>query len=257
MLEGEIDLGDDVVIGPYCVLKGPLRIGAGTRLIGNVVLQGPLELGTANSVYPGASIGFAPQWSDSDHDRPGPGTRIGNGNIFREGVTVHRAMGEEQPTRIGNRNYFMVNSHVGHDSSIADHCVLVNGVLLGGHVRIDDRVVIGGNAAVHQHVHVGRGAMISGLTGPTLDVPPWFMITGINYASTVNMVGLRRSGMPAEEIADVKWVYRTLSTRRLTRPEMLAALAKRSEKAIVSEYIDFIEASARGICRSTPDRRRK
>ncbi len=257
LLQGEIDLGDDVTIGPHCVLNGPIRLGAGTRLIGNVYLQGPLETGTGNTVYPFASIGFAPQLSDSDHDREGPGTRIGDDNMFREGITVHRAMAEDEPTRIGSHNYLMVNSHVGHDTSVADHCVLVNGVLLAGHVRLDEGVVIGGNGAVHQHVRVGRGAMISGLVGPALDVPPWFMVTGINYASTVNAVGLRRSDMSREEIADVKWVYRVLSTRRLTRPEMLSALAERGERPIVREYLDFIETSARGICRTTLDDRRK
>ncbi len=257
LVEGEIDLGDDVVIGPHCVLNGRVRLGDGTRLIGNVYVQGPLEAGKGNTVYPFASLGFAPQWSDSDHDREGPGVRLGDHNMLREGVTVHRAMGDDKPTRIGSHNYLMVNSHVGHDTSVADRCVLVNGALIAGHVRLDERVVVGGNGAVHQHVHVGRGAMISGLVGPTLDVPPWFMITGINYASTVNAVGLRRSGMSQDEIADVKWVYRTLSARRLTRPETLAALSERAERSIVSEYIDFIENSARGICRCPPDERRK
>lgn len=256
ILQGDVSLADDVVIGPNCVLEGPIQVGQGTRLVGNVYLQGPLTIGSKNTIYPFTTIGFAPQWSNSDHDRPGPGTVIGDNNMIRESVTIHRAMGDEHPTRIGNDNYLMVNCHVGHDTSIANNCVLVNGVLVAGHVQMEDRVVVGGNGAIHQHVRVGRGAMISGLTGPTLDVPAWFMVTGLNFASTVNAVGLKRSGMPSSEVAAVKWVYRTLASRRLTRPEMLSALGERGDEPIVSDYIEFIRSSTRGICRMRPDERR-
>ncbi|MFO1349361.1 MAG: acyl-ACP--UDP-N-acetylglucosamine O-acyltransferase [Gammaproteobacteria bacterium] len=257
VLDGEIDLAEDVSIGPYCVLTGLIRIGAGSRLFGNVYLQGPLMLGAGNVLYPFVCLGFAPQSLGYDPSQPGQGLVIGDGNTFREGVTIHRAMTGAGPTRVGDRNYCMANSHIGHDAQIGSHCVFANGTLFGGHVHIGDRVVTGGNAAVHQFCRVGRGAMLSGVAGLSRDLPPYFMLTGINIAGSINLIGLRRSGLPRSSVDDVRWVYRTLYRRGLSLSEARAELeSARDERPIVAEYLEFLDCSERGLCPADADDRR-
>jgi UDP-N-acetylglucosamine acyltransferase len=256
VLEGEIELADEVRIGPYCVINGPVSIGKGTRLLGQVWLQGPLSLGEHNTVYPNVCLGFAPQSLGYDADLAGPGVKIGDYNVFREGVTAHRATDADAPTAIGDHNYFMANAHAGHDARIDDRCVFANGALVGGHAHVEDGVFVGGNAAIHQFCRIGRGAMLSGEVGTSRDLPPFFTLTGINVAGSINLVGLRRSGMPRDQIDDVRWVYRMLYRRGLSLAGARRALEERAERPLVAEYIRFIDSSKRGICRARPDPRR-
>jgi UDP-N-acetylglucosamine acyltransferase len=256
ILEGEIELGPDVRIGPYCVLTGPLELGARTRLLAGAYLHGPLQMGEDNLIYPGACIGFAPQMLGFDPAKTGPGVRIGHRNTFREGATIHRSLTDASPTRVGSDCYFMANSHAGHDCFVGDHCVLANGALLGGHVRLDDHVIVGGNAAIHQHCRVGRGAMLSGGMAASRDVPPFFMLTGFNLAGAINLVGMRRAGMPRSQIDDVRWVYKTLYRKGLGPKAALEALRERLDRPIVTEYVSFLETSERGIVPARADPRR-
>lgn len=256
LLDDRVELADDVVIGPHCVLEGPVRIGCGTRLLGNVWLQGPLQLGERNLLYPFVTLGFAPQDFKWDPQRPGAGVVVGDGNVFRESVTIHRATSDAVPTRVGDRNYWMVNSHAGHDARVGSGCVFANGVLLGGSSEVGDGVIAGGNAAVHQFSRVGRGALLSGIMGLSKDLPPFFMLTGTNIAGSINVVGMRRSGMPSDEIGDVKWVFKTLYRQGLSLSKAVAALRLRAERPRVAEYLAFIETSKRGVVPGVADPRR-
>ncbi len=256
VVEGEVELADDVVVGPCCVINGPVRIGAGTRLVAAVHLQGPLTLGEANLVYPHACLGFAPQSVTYAPDHPGQGLVIGDHNTFREGVTVHRAMTETGPTRIGSHNFLMALSHVGHDCRVGDRCVFANGANLGGHVEVADGVNLGGLANVHQWVRLGRGCMISGSGGSTQDVIPFGLVTSINLCANVNTVAMRRGGMTSAEIDVVRWAHTTICRRGLTVASALKALAERADIPLVAEYIDFVEKSSRGVCTGLARRRR-
>lgn len=251
ILEGDIRLAEEVFIGPNCVLTGPIAIGAGSRLIGNVYLRGPLIMGEGNVVYPFACLGFAPQHMKFDPDTPGKGLLIGNNNTFREHVTVHRAFTDDGPTRIGDRNCFMAVSHVGHDCRIGDDNTFANGVLIAGHAEIDRNIFFGGNSVVHQFVRVGRGAMFAGLVGTNKDVPPYFMVTGVQIIGSLNIVGLRRSGLPTDAIDDARWVFKVLYRMNLSPQASLNALQERADRPMVKEYLDFIQSSSRGI---TPGR---
>jgi UDP-N-acetylglucosamine acyltransferase len=248
VLEGDVELADDVIIGPGCVLNGTVTIGAGTRLMGQNHVYGRSIIGKDNILWPGAIIGGAPQDINFDPDCEAPGLVIGDRNVFREFATVHRGKTEE-PTRIGDDNYFMTSSHVGHDSVLGNNIQMATGVMLAGHTIIDDRVIIAGGGAVHQFVRVGTGSLISGLSGATLDVPPWFIVTGISICSSLNLIGMRRSGMSSEEIESRRWVYKTLFRQRRSVSGALDALRSRHDDPIVAEYVDFIESSDRGICR--------
>lgn len=246
VIVGDANLADDVEIGPNCVLFGPITLGAGTVLIANVCLHGPLVMGERNIVYPAASIGFAPQDLGFDRDKPGAGCVIGSRNVFREGVTVHRGK-TDQPTRIGDDNYWMAFSHAGHDSIIGNRNIFANSTLIGGHVEIADRVITGGNTGVHQFVRIGRGVFITGNAGTSLDVPPFVTVTATNLGGSLNIIGMRRSGMPREQIDTVRWVYRILMRSGLAPRAALARLRERAGDPIVDEYIQFVESAKRPI----------
>lgn len=243
------------MIGPHCVLDaaiGPITVGRGCRLIASVHLCGPLTLGERNMLYPCVAVGLSPQDLKWDAATPGAGVVIGSGNTFREGVTIHRATSHETPTTIGDSNYWMANSHAGHDCRIASNCIFANGTLLAGHVQVGDRVITGGNVTVHQFCRIGSGAMLSGTMGMSMDLPPRFMLTGGNIAGSLNLVGMRRCGMTREQIDTVRWVHRTLYRTGISPKAGLEDLRERQSDSLVREYIDFIESSKRGICHYTP-----
>jgi UDP-N-acetylglucosamine acyltransferase len=249
IIEGDVSLADDVVVGPWCHLSGvlgPLRVGAGTRLRSRVTLEGPLDLGSGNDLYPNVSIGGAPQDLGFHPDTPGAGLIIGNKNCFREGVSIHRPK-TALPGRIGDSNYWMANSHAGHDCIVGNHCIFSNGVLLAGHVEVADRVIMGGSAAVHQFARVGRGAMISGLSGVVQDLCPFFLVTEINVAWSVNVVGLRRQGATSATIDTVRWVHQTICRSGLLLKNAVEVLRSRAGDPLVDEYLAFIAASKRGV----------
>ena len=169
---------------------------------------------------------------------------------------MHRATSDETPTVIGDRTYWMVNSHVGHDCQVGNDSVFANGVLLGGSVRVGNGVIMGGNTAVHQFCRVGRGALLSGVLGLSKDLPPFFMLTGGDLAGSINLVGMRRAKMPSDQIDDVKWVYKTLFRRELSFKRAVDEIRSRADREIVAEYLAFFEASERGIVRGKADPRR-
>jgi UDP-N-acetylglucosamine acyltransferase len=253
IVQGEVSLDPDVHVGPHCILDGslgPITIGPGTRLLAQAYLYGPLTIGAENYLYPNVSLGFAPQSVGIDHEHGGRGVAIGDRNRFREGVTIHRAMTDEGPTTIGHDNYFMTNTHAGHDCRVANHCILASGALLGGHVIVDERVMIGGNTTIHQFCRIGRGAMLSGSVATTNDVAPFFMLTGISVVGSINVIGMRRQKLPKEQVEDVRWVYKKIYRERLPMSAALDALRERADRPMVAEYIEFIETSRRGLCPS-------
>ncbi len=248
IVDSRVELADDVEIGPYCILEGRIRIGPGTRLRAHCFLQGPLVIGSQNDLWPFCAIGVAPQTLHFDPRQEGPGTVIGNENVFREHSSVHRAIDDHQPTRIGNRNLFMDSGHAGHDVQMGNQVVLANGAAIGGHAIIEDDVIIGGNAAVHQFVRVGQGAMLSGLAGTALDVMPWFTVTLLNVAGSFNIVGLRRRDFASQDIDAVRWVYRLFCRSGLPVGVAKEKLLERAGHPIIDQYIAFIGQSNRPLC---------
>jgi UDP-N-acetylglucosamine acyltransferase len=245
ILEGDIALADDVVVGPHCVLEGDITIGSGTRLIGNVYLTGKLAIGERNVVYPFSCIGFAAQDVNFPHDKYEPGIVIGDDNTFREGSTVHRAT-QDAPTTIGNDNMFMTTSHVGHDCQVANNVTIVTYSGLGGHVHVQERVIIGGGTIVHQFVSIGTGAMLGAGLFVTQDIPPFFMLTGINIVGSVNLVGMRRGGMDGEEITRRKDIFKLLYRSGNTIKSSMEVLEQDGD-VVAMEYVEFAKSSRRGL----------
>ncbi len=245
IIEGNVNLANDVVVGPHCVLQGDISIGEGTTLVGSCYLTGTLVIGTSNVVYPCSCIGFAGQDVNYTHDQYDPGIAIGNNNTFRENVTVHRAT-QEKPTTIGNDNMFMTTAHVGHDCQIGNSVTMVTDSMLGGHSHIHDNVIVSGGAGVHQFCTIGKGAMLAGCMMTTYDVPPYFMLTGNNVIGSVNIIGMRRSDMDKSEITRRKDIFKLFYRSGNTISASVEQL-KEDGDPIALEYVTFIENSRRGL----------
>lgn len=249
VLDGDVQLADDVVVGPFCHLIGPITIGTGTRLISGVHIHGPCTLGSNNLVYPGACLGFAGQDYSFDPSNPGTGLVIGDNNTFREHVSIHRATDPEHPTTVGNHNYLMEQVHVAHDGRLANHITMAGGAHLGGHCWVDDHAVIGGVSGFHQFCRVGRGAIAGACIGFSRDVPPFFLSNIHRSITGINRLGMKRLGMSIEEVRVVRDVFNILYRQQLSIAGALKVLRERDDHPLFAEYVDFIETSRRGITR--------
>lgn len=211
------EIGADVTIGPFCLVGPDVVLGDGCRLDSHVTLVGHTVIGKDNRFWPNCVIGAEPQ--DYSYRNAAP-TRveIGDGNQFREGVTVNRAAEKEDGvTRIGNHNLLMSNAHVAHNCRIFDHAMLVNGVLLGGHVHVHDRAIISGNSVVHHFATIGTLAFVSGGCRVPTDVPPYMLAAGNDdpQIRTVNVIGMRRAGISEQAISLVRQAFKMLFREHL------------------------------------------
>jgi UDP-N-acetylglucosamine acyltransferase len=240
------------VIGPYAVIEGKVHLGPGCIVRPYVHLCGDLTVGRNNQIFSGAVLGEQPQHLHY-HGEP-TRVEIGDGNVFREGVTVHRGTAETGATKIGNNNYLMANSHVGHDCRVGNNCIFANGTLLGGHCVIEDNVFLSGNTAVHQHCRVGRLAFLSGVSATSTDLPPFMIMQHINIIMGVNVIGMRRAGMTSTQVKAIRRAYHILYLSGKSIPVALVDIEREvGDVDAANELVTFIRRSKRGIC--TPNHR--
>ncbi|MCA9272081.1 MAG: acyl-ACP--UDP-N-acetylglucosamine O-acyltransferase [Phycisphaerales bacterium] len=237
ILEGDINLADDVKIGPSCILRGNITLGAGVQLLERVSIKGPARIGAGTIFYPGAIVGYEPQDYKFAPGTPTAGIEIGDNCIIREHATVHAATNTEQPTRLGEGVFLMVNSHVGHDTVVGDRCVIVNNTCLAGHVIVEDRVTFSGGCLVHQHCRIGRLCMLSGGSIISTDLIPYCMTAERNEVVGLNLVGLRRSGMPPSEINILRDTFTHLLRQNLPKPELVEVIAQRMENSEALKHL--------------------
>ncbi len=242
----DVELEDGVEVGPFCMLQGRVRIGAGTRLLGHVTILGDTEIGCDNVFHPNVVIGDEPQ--DLSYTGGPRAVRIGNRNIFREGVTIHRGSEKGEVTVVGDDNYFMQNSHAAHDCRIGNSTIIAGGALLAGWVEVGDRALVSGNCVVHQFVRIGRLSLMRGLSRTSRDIPPFCIADGTHTVHAINVRGLQRAGWSAARIRAVHQAFRTLFMTRRNLKAALEELAARGPlTAEVSELADFIRGSRRGV----------
>lgn len=256
IISPDAELGENVTVGPFAVIEGVVRLGPDCVVGPHVHLIGELTAGRGNRFHAGCVIGDAPQ--HLAYKGEPTRTVIGDHNTFREGFTVHRAMPiHHRTTAIGHRNLFMVNSHVAHDCLVGSDCVFANGAVIGGHVEVGDRAFLSGNTAVHQLCRVGRLAMVGGTSCISQDLPPFWICQGrINELHGVNVVGLRRAGVPQDEIAAIRQAYNLLNRSRMMIPEAVAEMESRYPTvAPIQELIRFIRGTKRGIITGHQDDR--
>jgi UDP-N-acetylglucosamine acyltransferase len=253
IVAAEAKLGEGVTIGPYAIVDGPVTMGEGCELCAHSRVIGPLTMGARNIVHSMAVIGGAPQ----DHKFKGEfsETIIGDENEFRECVTISRGTGLNARTVIGHRNYFMANSHVGHNSTVGNDVTFVNGAAMAGHTSIGDRSILGIHCAIHQHCRIGRLVMTSNCSVYTVDFPPFFLSMYTNTVHQLNAVGLRRSGMPRSSINGLRRMFQMAFREQGNRP-LMAALESLPAEVLavpeVQEVITFCRASKRGVAKYVP-----
>lgn len=253
IIHSAADVDRSVSVGPYAVIDEGVVVGPDCTIGPHVYITGSTTIGAGNRFHAGAVIGDAPQ--DVKYDGRPTRTRIGDGNIFREHVTVHRSTTEDGETVIGSNNFLMANSHVGHNSRVGDHVIMANGALLGGHVTVGDRAFISGNCAAHQFVRIGTLAMMQGGSAVSQDLPPYTVVRGVNGMCGLNIVGLRRAGLSNAERTELKTLYRHLFRSPLLLREALETAQREFTSRCARTLIDFVATSERGLCADTGKRR--
>lgn len=250
---GRVRWAEGVVVGPLAVLRGPLRLGQGSVIAGPAVLEGPAAFGRDTQVHPFAVLGGPPQ----DRTYNGEPTRLvcGDGNVFREHVTVHRGTRKGGGvTRLGHRNLLMAGVHVAHDCRLGNDIQLANGVSLAGHVEVGDHAVFGGHAAVAPFVRVGRVAMVAGGAMVDRDVPPFCVARGDRaWIAALNVVGLHRRGVPARAVEALHRAFQLLFREPGPFAAALRACAPLARREpLVAELLRFLRRSRLGV-RRAPD----
>ncbi|MFN0133483.1 MAG: acyl-ACP--UDP-N-acetylglucosamine O-acyltransferase [Phycisphaerales bacterium] len=244
----ESELAESVEIGPYCILTGRVQLGAGVRLLSHVCIAGPVTIGAGTTVYPFACVGFPGQDVKFKPGDKTAGVVIGQNGILREHATIHAATNEATPTTVGDRVFMMVNAHLGHDTQVGNGVTMVNDAAIGGHARLYDNVTMGGGAKVHQFCRVGRMAFMAGNCVVSTEIPPFCIAAEFNRVAGINLVGLRRSGVPREEIAIVRKAFARAIRPGPGKVEMLAILRELSPQSkLVAEMADFVATAKRPI----------
>lgn len=218
-------LDQNVTIGPYCVVGPDAFLGAHTTLVSHVSILGQVRLGSDNVVYPHCVIGAEPQ--DRGYNGAPTWVVVGDHNVFREMVTVHRGTVKEHGiTRIGSHNYFMVNVHVGHDCIIGSHVHIANLTALSGHSHIEDYANLSGAIGIHQFSTIGGYSFVGGMSRINTDVPPYMLVEG-NPAVVrcVNVVGLKRHGFSSQDIHSLSEAHRLLYRVKMGATQARAILS--------------------------------
>ena len=244
------EFDDDVEVGPYSIIGEGVRIGRGTIIGPHVVIKGYTEIGERNRIFQFASIGEINQ----DLKYKGEKTRlkIGDENVIREYVTMQiGTVTGEGITTVGDRSLFMVYSHIAHDCTIGNGCILANCATLAGHIRIGDGAVIGGLVGIHQFCSIGEMAIVGGCSKVVKDIPPYMMADGHPArVRGINLEGLRRRGVPADGIREVKAAHRAIfRTTENIADEVESLKKKYPSSKYVRKIVSFIERSQRGIAR--------
>ena len=245
------ELHPSVEVGPYAVIGGGVILGEGCRVGVHVHLTGQLNAGARNVFDTGCVIGGAPQ--DLRFKEAPTRVRIGDGNVFREHVTVHRSNRLEEDTVIGSGNLLMAHSHIGHNSVIGNQVIIANAALIAGHVTLHDRAFISGSCMLHQFVTVGTLALMQGGSGISKDLPPFCISRGNNGISGLNVIGLRRAGFDAATRLELRRLYHAVLRSGQRHQAALESAWPLVESDAGRIFLEFIRVSRRGV---VPDRGR-
>jgi UDP-N-acetylglucosamine acyltransferase len=242
VIHSQAEIDPSVEIGPYTVIEDKVKIGPNSKIGAHCVISGPTEIGAGNRIFPGVAIGLEPQ--DLKYRGAESRVKIGDNNTIREYVTINRATGEDEVTVIGNQNLLMAYVHVAHNCVIEDGVVIANSVALAGHVHIESKAVIGGVLGVHQFVHIGTLAMVGGMSRIDRDVPPYMLVEGNpGKVRSLNLIGLKRTGMTPETIKSLKDAFRLLYHSSDSFTQALAKLSNRNNDPYIQHLCQFLQQS--------------
>ena len=240
-----------VSVGPYSVIGESVEVGEDCEIMSHVVIGGPTKIGSQNRVFPYASLGLDPQ----DLKYQGEPTRleIGDQNVIREFVTVHRGTAEgEGLTKIGNHNLLMAYVHIAHDCRLGNHVIMANGASLAGHVEIQDHASVGAFCGIHQFCRIGAYSFLGSYSVVNQDILPFSKTTAPRPLGVygANRLGLERRGLSKEEVAELEAAFRLLTRSKLNTTQALEAIEARGFKSEhVRALVEFIRTSARGVAK--------
>lgn len=247
------EIGNDVSIGPFCIVEDDVSIGDNCQLAGHVVIKSGTELGRHNVISEGAVLGGRPQ-----HLRVGEQVGrlvIGDANSIREHATIHCGLHPGAQTTVGDHNLLMVGVHVGHDACVTDHTILANNVMLAGHVLVEQRAYLSGAVGVHQYCRVGKFAMVGGQAHVNRDIPPFVTVDGaVTRVVGLNTIGLRRHGFTQDQLDQLKAAYRVIYRSSLPWSQLLAELRTRFTTGPAADFFPFLASGTRGFI---PERRER
>ncbi len=249
IIDPQARIACSVTVGPYCVIGAGVELGQDCEVMSHTVLGGPTRMGNGNRIFPHASIGLDPQ--DMKYGGEPTVLEIGDENIFREFVTVHRGTAEGGGvTRIGSHNLLMAYVHIAHDCRLGDHIILANGASLAGHVEIGNHATVGAFCGIHQFARIGAYSFLGAYTVVNRDILPYSKTTAPRPMEVLgaNRLGLERRGLSKEDVAELDKAFRLLCRSKLNTSqalEVIEAHGFRSEH--VQALVDFIRSSERGV----------
>jgi UDP-N-acetylglucosamine acyltransferase len=249
IIDPSAKIADNVTIGPWTFIGADVEIGAGCNIASHVVIKGPTVMGSGNKIYQFSTIGD----DTPDKKYNGEPTKliIGNDNLIREGVTIHRGtVQDNSETVIGNNNLLMAYAHVGHDCVIGDNVIMVNNASISGHVHVGDWAILSGYSLVHQFVHIGAHCFVGPAAFVYHDIPAYVTAFGSPAEPrTINREGLKRRGFTADQIALINQAYKLLYRRGLQLEEAIKSISEISDDPAIKMFLTSLAHSTRGIIR--------
>jgi len=247
IISSKSEIANNVDIGPFCIIEDNVSIKKNCKIHSHVIIKSGTSIGQNCEIFSGAILGEIPQ--DLKYSGEETSLRIGDNNIIREYVTIHKGTIDRETTEIGNNCMLMAYSHIAHDSIIKNNVILSNSVQVGGHVDIDDFVIVGGSTPIHQFCKLGRYSFVGGGYRVVQDVPPYIKAMGepLKYAG-INSIGLSRNNFSSDEISTIKKAYKILYRSKHNTSQAVSILKKDfKDNKKVTEIINFIDKSSRGI----------
>jgi UDP-N-acetylglucosamine acyltransferase len=248
IVDPDAKIAADVEIGPFSIIGQYVTIGDNTIVQSHVVIEGNVAVGRGNFIGHGAIVGAPPQDVSFSQERRTK-VEIGNDNIIREYCTIHRGSADGSATKIGDKNFLMAGAHVGHNCLIGNNVVIANNCLLAGYVRVDDGAFLGGGSTFHQFMHIGRLVMVQGSSAFGKNLPPFVVAAERNSVFGLNIVGMRRAGVSAEDRGEIKEAFKLVYLSGLNTSQALEKAETMMFGAPAREFLDFVANSKkRGIC---------
>jgi UDP-N-acetylglucosamine acyltransferase len=246
VVDAAAELGNNVTIGPFCLVGPQVRLADGVTLESHVVLRGDVRVGARTRIYPFVTIGYEPQ--DVSYRGEASRIEIGADTLIRENVTINPGTARGKGlTRIGDGCFLMVGSHVAHDCFVGDGVIMANLATLAGHVTVGDHAILGGLCAVHQFVRIGEYAFIGGMSGVERDVIPYGLVMGERARlAGLNLVGLKRRGFPRDDIQRMRAAFDGLFRAAESWPDRITAVERdHGELPSVRQILDFLQIDSR------------
>ena len=249
IIDPSAKIADNVTIGPWTFIGADVEIGAGCNIASHVVIKGPTVMGSGNKIYQFSTIGG--DTPDTKYNGEPTKLIIGNDNLIREGVTIHRGtVQDNSETVIGNNNLLMAYAHIGHDCVIGDNVIMVNNASISGHVHVGDWAILSGYSLVHQFVHIGAHCFVGPAAFVYHDIPAYVTAFGSPAEPrTINREGLKRRGFTADQIALINQAYKLLYRRGLQLEEAIKSISEISDDPAIKMFLTSLAHSTRGIIR--------